>query len=472
MSVGLLELSITSGLCMSSLGHMSPSLLQKVKLGIRPRPPKPRPQKAAAQEKAPAVTRPIARENEEDEDEERVAWIRAALPGWLVSMLTHVIVLLALALLTLTPPEKPKDEGLVVSTTEPEMETEEILDDIELEPEETELEENFEPADIPDVTAVEVTAPGALGDAPEIESIDTSLAELPLPDAGEWEEFGEGETGVGKELVAEAVHEHSPRCTGPLVILDCGSIPANLFESELFGHEKGAFTGALQSRAGAFERAHGGTVFLDEIGELPIELQPKLLRVLETKQVQRIGGIKRVACDVRVVAATNRDLEVEVNRGSFRADLYYRLDVARLHVPPLRERVEDIPLLIARFVDDLPHRRDGGLPADLAARLAEQAWPGNVRQLRNAVERALLLPSHPIEVESPAAARGSRTLADHIDIEVPFKEAKRRLVDEFDALYIEALLDAHDGNISAAARSAQVDRMTIYKLMDRLGRKR
>ena len=281
-----------------------------------------------------------------------------------------------------------------------------------------------------------------------------------------------GETGVGKELVAEAVHEHSPRCTGPLVILDCGSIPANLFESELFGHEKGAFTGALQSRAGAFERAHGGTVFLDEIGELPIELQPKLLRVLETKQVQRIGGIKRVACDVRVVAATNRDLEVEVNRGSFRADLYYRLDVARLHVPPLRERVEDIPLLIARFVDDLPHRRDGGLPADLAARLAEQAWPGNVRQLRNAVERALLLPSHPIEVESPAAARGSRTLADHIDIEVPFKEAKRRLVDEFDALYIEALLDAHDGNISAAARSAQVDRMTIYKLMDRLGRKR
>ncbi|MCG8587540.1 MAG: VWA domain-containing protein [Pirellulales bacterium] len=178
---------------------MSPSLLQKVKLGIRPRPPKPRPQKAAAQEKAPAVTRPIARENEEDEDEERVAWIRAALPGWLVSMLTHVIVLLALALLTLTPPEKPKDEGLVVSTTEPEMETEEILDDIELEPEETELEENFEPADIPDVTAVEVTAPGALGDAPEIESIDTSLAELPLPDAGEWEEFGEGETDVGKD---------------------------------------------------------------------------------------------------------------------------------------------------------------------------------------------------------------------------------------------------------------------------------
>ncbi|HLL24653.1 MAG TPA: sigma 54-interacting transcriptional regulator, partial [Kofleriaceae bacterium] len=171
-----------------------------------------------------------------------------------------------------------------------------------------------------------------------------------------------GETGVGKELVAEALHDHSPRAKGPFVVLDCGSIPPNLIESELFGHERGAFTGATSSYAGAFERAHGGTVFLDEIGELPLPMQPKLLRVLERKEVRRVGGSKTLEVDLRVVAATNRDLGVEVNRGRFREDLYYRLAVARVHVPPLRERKDDLPLLIEHILATTP----GGETASIA----------------------------------------------------------------------------------------------------------
>jgi len=164
-----------------------------------------------------------------------------------------------------------------------------------------------------------------------------------------------GETGAGKELVAEALHDHSTRTKGPFIVLDCGSIPPNLIESELFGHERGAFTGAAAAHIGAFERAHGGTVFLDEIGELPLGMQPKLLRVLERKEVRRVGGTKPIEVDLRVIAATNRDLGVEVNRGRFREDLYYRLAVARVHVPPLRERKDDLPLLIEHILATTPN---------------------------------------------------------------------------------------------------------------------
>ncbi|MBC7978009.1 MAG: sigma 54-dependent Fis family transcriptional regulator, partial [Myxococcales bacterium] len=212
----------------------------------------------------------------------------------------------------------------------------------------------------------------------------------------------EGETGTGKELIAEAIHDASPRAAGPFVVVDCGAIPITLIEAELFGHVRGAFTGATENRRGAFESARGGTVFLDEIGELPPAVQPVLLRVLEDRTVKRVGDDRRIPIHVRVVAATHRDLREEVNRSRFRADLYYRLAVLRLRVPALRERREDIPLLIrhfcATFRADDEDAAEAGDPADptslsdeLVTALAAQSWPGNVRELRSAVQRALLL---------------------------------------------------------------------------------
>jgi transcriptional regulator with AAA-type ATPase domain len=279
-----------------------------------------------------------------------------------------------------------------------------------------------------------------------------------------------GETGTGKELVAEAIHEASARSKGPLVVLDCSAIPEHLFENELFGHEKGAFTGASTTTAGAFERAIGGTLFLDEIGELPVELQPKLLRALESRRIRRIGGDGEIACDLRVVAATNRDLAVEVNRKAFRADLYYRLAVAQLHVAPLRDRRDDIPLLIERFLELLPDGYPRAVPPEVVERFLQHGWPGNVRELRNAVERAVLAPS--AAAIDDADGRPAGQLDDYVDLELPFKEARRRLDDAFDRRFLEALLERHAWNLSAVARAAQVDRMTIYKMLDRFGLKR
>ncbi len=306
-----------------------------------------------------------------------------------------------------------------------------------------------------------------------------------------------GETGVGKELVAEALHEYSERVSGPFVVLDCGSIPQNLIESELFGHERGSFTGATSAYAGAFERADGGTVFLDEIGELPIEMQPKLLRVLERHEVRRIGGSKIVNVDMRVVAATNRDLGVEVNRGRFREDLYYRLAVARIHVPPVRERREDIPKLIEHFLTITPG--GGGEVAELAQEtidlMMRHDWPGNVRELRNVIERSVLLSEAPASEAAfrrtyvPGAAVPDQVKTDPdagasaaedgdaeagmmsmlVDTKTPFKVAKRDLVAEFERLYISQILAEHNGNISAAARAAGIDRMSIHKMLNRLG---
>ena len=200
----------------------------------------------------------------------------------------------------------------------------------------------------------------------------------------------EGETGTGKSLLAEAVHQQSRRAAGPFVVVDCGAIPATLIESELFGHEKGAFTGATQARVGHFEAAGGGTIFLDEIGELPLELQPKLLRVLEERVVRRVGGRDPLRVDVRVIAATNRDLRQEVNRGTFRPDLWYRLGTVKLAIPPLRERPEDIPRLVERFWGGLTGQPGAAPPRELLERFMRHPWPGNVRELRSAVERALL----------------------------------------------------------------------------------
>ena len=275
-----------------------------------------------------------------------------------------------------------------------------------------------------------------------------------------------GETGTGKELVAEALHDGSPRRGGPLVVVDCGAVPLHLFENELFGHERGAFTGASTQAAGAFERAHGGTLFLDEIGELPIALQPVLLRAVESRRVRRIGGSQEIACDVRLIAATNRDLPVEVNRRTFRSDLYYRLAVAHLQVPPLRARREDIPALVDHFQSILPAPARRPLSPELLARFTRHDWPGNVRELRNAVESALLAPDAAALADPPGEPE---RLAEFVDPDLPFKEARRRLEDAFERRFMSALLERHDWNVSAVSRAAGLDRMTVYKMLGRLG---
>jgi DNA-binding NtrC family response regulator len=300
-----------------------------------------------------------------------------------------------------------------------------------------------------------------------------------------------GETGTGKELVAEALHDLSPRDKGPFVVVDCSSIAQNLIESELFGHERGAFTGAVSAHAGAFERANGGTLFLDEIGELPLTMQPKLLRALEHKRVRRIGGAKEISVNIRVVAASNRDLGVEVNRGRFREDLFYRLAVARVHVPALRDRLEDIPLLVDHFLDITPDAEGTELEPATIDLMMKHDWPGNVRELRNVIERAVLLAEKPTSAASfgrapeestdssssttartPAPAMeptGRERLSVAVDTGIPFKKAKQELVTTFERKYIETLLEEHSGNISAAARAAGIDRMSIHKMLNRLG---
>ena len=280
-----------------------------------------------------------------------------------------------------------------------------------------------------------------------------------------------GESGTGKELVAEALHEASRRAAGPLVVVDCGAIPGTLFENELFGHERGSFTGADKATAGAFERADGGTLFLDEIGELPVGLQPKLLRALQSRQVRRLGGARPIACDVRIIAATNRDLAREVNRGGFREDLYYRLAVARVQVPPLRERAGDVSLLVRQFLEDLGGDV-GSVPADALAQLESHTWPGNVRELRNAVERLVIAPEQVLAERPRAAGADGLRLCFDVDMSEPFKDAKQRVIDEFDRAFMEKLLARHGGNMAAAARATGVDRVSIYKVLGRLGMRR
>ncbi|MEZ4272788.1 MAG: sigma 54-interacting transcriptional regulator [Myxococcota bacterium] len=275
-----------------------------------------------------------------------------------------------------------------------------------------------------------------------------------------------GETGTGKELAAAAIRDNSRRKDGPFVVVDCGAMPANLIESELFGHERGAFTGAERSRIGAFERADGGTIFLDEIGELPLALQPSLLGILERREARRVGGQKPISVDLRVVTATNRDLAQEVARGAFRSDLYYRLAVVEMRLPPLRERPEDIPRLIEHFLAQMPGERPHLSPA-MIEQLCAYPWPGNVRELRNVIERAALMAEAP--VLNNAATRNKPTPAVVVDIGRPFKELKQELVSGFEESYVRRLIDSTQGNIAAAARQAGIDRMYLYKLLDRYG---
>jgi DNA-binding NtrC family response regulator len=286
----------------------------------------------------------------------------------------------------------------------------------------------------------------------------------------------EGETGTGKGLLAEVIHQKSPRAAGPLVVIDCSAIPPSLIEAELFGHAKGAFTGAVSARPGAFEAAAGGTVFLDELGELPLDMQPKLLRALEERVVRRVGSLDPVRLDVRVIAATNRDLRAEINRGAFRADLYYRLNTVRIRLPPLRERREDIPLLVAHFHEQLARGADPTPPASLVAALSRQEWPGNVRELRASVERAILMqdPELWMEVTLGASEQRGGELAqpaapDHeSDVALgSFRAAKERAVARWERGYLEALLKHTSGNVSLAARTAHMDRNHLRDLIRR-----
>jgi transcriptional regulator with GAF, ATPase, and Fis domain len=290
-----------------------------------------------------------------------------------------------------------------------------------------------------------------------------------------------GETGTGKELVSRAVHNRSRRTSAPFQVFDCGAVSASLVESELFGHERGAFTGAVASRPGVFEQAHGGTVFLDEIGELPLELQPKLLRVLEQREVRRVGSGQTRTVDVRVVCATNRDLHEEVEAGRFREDLYYRLAVVELPLPPLRERTEDIPLLVDHILRHASHNRGvTAISAEVLDLFEGYRWPGNVRELRNVVERAvpfcegstITLASLPEALRIAPPTRPihptggvHETGMEAPDVSLPFKDAKDKIIEAFERQYLVDLLERHEGNISRAARAADMDRKSIARLL-------
>jgi len=284
-----------------------------------------------------------------------------------------------------------------------------------------------------------------------------------------------GDTGTGKGLLAEEIHNHSPRAKHPFITVDCSTIPANLMEAELFGHVKGAFTGAVSSRSGAFEEAHQGTIFFDEIGELPAPLQPKLLRVLEKRAVKRVGQTETFQVDVRIVAATNRDIKAEVDSGNFREDLYFRLSVFELRIPPLRERKEDIPFLSTEFLRELAASETGRtLGPDANRFLSSHDWPGNVRELRNIIERAVNLVDDKV---IDAAALMSTSLGLPINDSpgnggqytnrgtLSFQQAKEEAEQE----YLNELLRQHDFNVSAAARTAKIHRQSLHRLLRKHG---
>jgi transcriptional regulator with PAS, ATPase and Fis domain len=278
----------------------------------------------------------------------------------------------------------------------------------------------------------------------------------------------EGETGTGKELVAESLHRESRRADKPLVVFDCSAVTPTLVESELFGHERGAFTGAVAAREGVFEQANGGTIFFDELGELAKDLQPKLLRVLEKREVRRLGSQRPIPVDVRVLAATNRKLATEVAAGNFRQDLYFRLAGAHVLVPALRDRKEDLPLLVEHFLSrSRPPRALNEISAPVWEMFMAHRWPGNVRELRNAVDRWVVTPERALGArEIPADAGGAPKLELAL---APLRIARRDASDDFERRYLRALLARTHGNVTRAAAIAEVSRQMIQKLLRKQG---
>jgi DNA-binding NtrC family response regulator len=280
-----------------------------------------------------------------------------------------------------------------------------------------------------------------------------------------------GETGVGKELLARSVHFSGARREKPFVAVNCAAIPGELFESELFGFRKGAFTSASENRRGHLQMANGGTLLLDEIGEMPLALQSKLLRVIEEKRVTSIGSDRGVEVDVRFIATTNKDLQAEVERGMFRRDLFYRLSVMPIRVPALRERTEDIPLLAQHFLEASARRSKKSVraiaPTAMQA-LCRYAWPGNVRELENVIERAVIVAKSETiaDVERFLTGEGDRS---RVDLSLPFRDAKARVVEEFERAYIGGVLEAHGGKLTAAAKHADMDPKNFSEKLARYG---
>ncbi len=301
-----------------------------------------------------------------------------------------------------------------------------------------------------------------MGFCPAIQDVFRSVRRVASSDA---QVLIAGESGTGKELVARAIHRLSERSASPFVAINCGAIPENLLESELFGHEKGAFTGAHARRAGRIESAHRGTLFLDEVGELPVGLQVKLLRFLQEHRLERVGGRQEIAVDVRVIAATNADLDRNMHEEKFREDLYYRLAVVRISLPPLRERGEDITVLAKIFLERFAvenKKNISGFAADALDALQTYDWPGNVRELENRVKRAVImtegrkLTTADLELDS---ASGERYRS------VTLKEAREELERDL----IRRTLRKHNGNMTRTAAELQVSRPTLYELMEKLG---
>ncbi|WNZ62480.1 sigma 54-interacting transcriptional regulator [Myxococcus sp. MxC21-1] len=308
-----------------------------------------------------------------------------------------------------------------------------------------------------------------VGEGAVMRALFARLARLAVTDATV---LIEGESGTGKELVAEALHQQSPRVSGPFVVVDCGSIPAELVESELFGHEKGAFTGATHERRGAFEAARGGTLFLDEIGELPLAVQPRLLRALERRQVKRVGADAFRSVDVRFLAATHRDLRAAVNRGEFREDLYFRLAVGMVRVPPLRSRLDDLPLLLRHLWEEtfrtlgLSLRPYAPPSPETLRQLMSLPWRGNVRELRNFVERSVAMSG----ALATAFVQGSPSPSAEpalpsVRVDLPYKDAKEAWLVYFEETYLRQRLRTAGGNVSQMAREAEVDRAHVIKLL-------
>ena len=288
-----------------------------------------------------------------------------------------------------------------------------------------------------------------------------------------------GETGVGKERLAHVLHAESSCSDGPFIAIHCGALPESLLESELFGHEQGAFTGATKSRRGCFELAHLGTIFLDEIGEMPLHLQSKLLRVLESHEIRRVGGEKSIPVDVRVMAATNRDLEEEVKTKQFRKDLYYRLNVVSLTIPPLRERTEDVPELVESYIEYLGPRI--GCPVtditdDALEALCKYTWPGNVRELINILERAMLICENdmittedlPQSITELQISHETDTQADEM-MDQPLKAAQKSILEKFERNYFTSLLCLTEGRVGEAAKKAGIDTRSLYEKMKKYG---
>lgn len=287
----------------------------------------------------------------------------------------------------------------------------------------------------------------------------------------------QGETGTGKEMIARAIHHSSRRKDRPMIGFNCAALSTSLIESELFGHERGAFTGALRTRAGRFEQADGGTLFLDEIGDMPPELQVKLLRVLQEKEFERVGGNEAMAVDVRIITATNKDLRRAVRDGQFREDLFYRLNVVLIQAPPLRERLEDVPPLTLHFLHEHAqrcHRDIQGIENDAMQLLLAQPWPGNIRELQNVIERSMVLEKSRVLTRSTIASCLHADTQPNEAVEffregMPYHQAKGELLDRFERDYITCMLKKHDGNITKAAGAARLGYRNFYEKMKRLG---